>query len=439
MVEAEAAMDKELNEKKTREWVFVNFSQNPSSDQVKAFVKYPDVQNFDPGYFIGNQIKIEKKVSSFRKQKSKDPNKEDKVLESFKWKTVCLARVLFITENFELCTEVDKKDVYNQSKGKRKQGGGHNNSSGFKSGKHRISFIWNTVPFDRMREGLAKIQGDHAALSKNVLNWVLGKPDLDKQVNISKEDILEMEKTLKQDPEAQIKYPEIKNIDAPNIPPLNISQKKAVLEALKNDFTLIQGPPGTGKTVTAAHLIYNLNKHMIVTEIDGVERVGAINTKILVSAPSNAASDILANKIKLTGANVVRVYSKKRTMIPLDSEIEKISLHCLSKDEDEQKKILDKAHIIVCTCSVSADDRLNKYKFRFVVVDESTQSVEPESILPLLRGSTKAVFIGDHMQLGPVVQDDYASQAGLKISFFSRMVDLGLTPTVLTIQYRMHP
>ena len=59
--------------------------------------------------------------------------------------------------------------------------------------------------------------------------------------------------------------------------------------------------------------------------------------------------------------------------------------------------------MIVCTCSVSADDRLDMYKFKFVVVDESTQSVEPESILPLLRGCTKAVFIGDHMQLGPVV------------------------------------
>ena len=46
--------------------------------------------------------------------------------------------------------------------------------------------------------------------------------------------------------------------------------------------------------------------------------MGSINTKILVSAPSNAASDILANKINRTGVKVIRMYSKKRELIPLD-------------------------------------------------------------------------------------------------------------------------
>jgi regulator of nonsense transcripts 1 len=61
-----------------------------------------------------------------------------------------------------------------------------------------------------------------------------------------------------------------------------------------------------------------LEKHKIVRAIDGVERMGSINTKILVSAPSNAASDILANKINRTGVKVIRMYSKKRELIPLD-------------------------------------------------------------------------------------------------------------------------
>ena len=116
---------------------------------------------------------------------------------------------------------------------------------------------------------------------------------------------------------------------------LNQSQKAAVLEALRNDFTLIQGPPGTGKTVTAGHLVYNLAKHKIITEIDGVERVGAIKTKIMVCAPSNAACDILAVKIKQTGISLIRFYSKKREMTPSESEIEDITLHCISKDEIE--------------------------------------------------------------------------------------------------------
>lgn len=209
---------------------------------------------------------------------------------------------------------------------------------------------------------------------------------------------------------------ELVQVPSHKIPELNHAQKRAVQKAMKSSFTLIQGPPGTGKTVTAAHLVYNLAKAKIKTQIEGVERIGAINTKILVCAPSNAASDILAKRILLTGLSIIRMYSKKREIVPLDPKLEKVTLHCLTKQEmpessefNPEKKILDGAHVIVCTCSVSADDRLNDYRFKYVVVDESTQSVEPESILPLLRGCEKAIFIGDHMQLGPVVQDDYAS------------------------------
>jgi len=42
------------------------------------------------------------------------------------------------------------------------------------------------------------------------------------------------------------------------------------------------------------------------------------------------------------------------------------------------------------------------------------------------------ILIGDHKQLGPVVQDNFARSAGLGISLFERLVDSGFRPMVLT-------
>ncbi|KAI0838658.1 P-loop containing nucleoside triphosphate hydrolase protein [Hypoxylon sp. FL0890] len=78
-------------------------------------------------------------------------------------------------------------------------------------------------------------------------------------------------------------------------------------------------------------------------------------------------------------------------------------------------------------------------KFRNVLIDESTQSAEPECMIPLVLGCKQAVLVGDHKQLGPVIMNKKAAKAGLNQSLFERLVRLGFTPIRLNIQYRMHP
>lgn len=94
----------------------------------------------------------------------------------------------------------------------------------------------------------------------------------------------------------------------------------------------------------------------------------------------------------------------------------------------------------MCVTAVGAGDRrLEKYRFRQVLFDESTQATEPETLIPIIMGAKQVVMVGDHCQLGPVVTCRSASRAGLSQSLFERLIFMGVQPIRLQVQYRMHP
>ena len=104
-----------------------------------------------------------------------------------------------------------------------------------------------------------------------------------------------------------------------------------------------------------------------------------------------------------------------------------------------EREMLSSADVICCTCVGAGDPRLANYKFRQVLIDESTQASEPETLIPLMLGAKQVVLVGDHCQLGPVIMCKNAERAGLGQSLFERLVALGERPIRLTVQYRMHP
>ncbi|ANZ77030.1 BA75_03891T0 [Komagataella pastoris] len=295
----------------------------------------------------------------------------------------------------------------------------------------RAEIVWKGISFQRMQAALTTF-AERKSISKELYDILLGHKQ--------------------EQPEFTAKLPEA--ISVPNFTQLNPSQVNAVNSVLQRRLSLIQGPPGTGKTVTSATIVYHLAKSK--------------KKKVLVTASSNIAVDHLASKLEDIGLKVVRVTARSRENV--ESAIDHLSLSSLvsntnnpvlkkllkKKDElgslskkdmniyiSQTKKaeaeILASAHVVCCTCSGAGDKRLANIKFPYVLIDESTQPSEPESLIPIVKGAKQVVLVGDHQQLGPVILHNGAAKAGLTQSLFERLIKLGHVPIRLEVQYRMHP
>ena len=305
-----------------------------------------------------------------------------------------------------------------------------------------VDFVWKSTSFDRAQNAMKAFALDETSVSGHIYHLLLGH------------DTSDMGAPPPAPPEKWTRA----DVSAPGLPTLNATQQTAVRSAVSQPLSLIQGPPGTGKTVTSATVVYHLARQN--------------QGQVIVCAPSNVAVDQLAEKIERTGLKVVRVTAKSREA--LRSPVEHLTLHYqaarlseapgygelrklqLLKDElgeldskDERRyralrravehEILSAADVVCATNSGAGDPRLAEFRFRQVLMDESTQATEPESLVPLVMGAKRMVMIGDHCQLGPVVTCKKARAAGLGQSLFERLILLGVRPYRLQTQYRMHP
>jgi regulator of nonsense transcripts 1 len=300
---------------------------------------------------------------------------------------------------------------------------------------YEVEYVWKAISYDRMQAALKSFAVDDTSVSGYLYHKLLGH---------------EVEPQM-----LRVKLPV--RFSAPGLPELNQSQFSAVKDVLQQPLALIQGPPGTGKTVTSATLVYHLAK-------TGMGQV-------LVCAPSNVAVDHLTEKISNTGLRVVRLSAKSREA--LSSSVDHLTLHTMVKSLDSpdkqelrklqllkesqgelipadekkyrrlrsqtEREILQAADVICTTCVGAGDPRLSNFRFRQVLIDEATQAMEAEILIPVVQGAKQLVLVGDHCQLGPVIMCKKSAKAGLNQSLFERLVLLGIRPIRLQVQYRMHP
>ena len=260
-------------------------------------------------------------------------------------------------------------------------------------------------------------------------------------------------------------------------PALNAQQQAWFTDALNEPvLSLLHGPPGTGKTTA-----------LLAYVVEMVHR----KKRLLLTAPSNAAVDLLVAGCAKRGISAVRMGHPMR----LSDEVQRFGLDMLVEADPEYKQVRDlrkrakkawqivdrfhrnfgseqrseraaarhdakslqkeafelerfiaeriirQAHVVCATLSGSASEALATEKFDCVIIDESGQAMLPAALIAM-RKSNRYILAGDPHQLPPVIKSDKARTMGLDesaLARFMRSKSCAERITLLTEQYRMHP
>jgi len=260
----------------------------------------------------------------------------------------------------------------------------------------------------------------------------------------------------------------------PLLADLNISQNQAIAITLQaQEVAVIHGPPGTGKTTTLCQAI----KLILQTE-----------KQVLVSAPSNAAVDVLTERLSDMGLAVIRLghparISEKLLRYTLDEQLShhpdmktakkwlrdaeeyrklanKYKRSFGSAEREQRKLLLDearklradaekqeafasdnlisKAQVITATLVGTTHKALEKRIFPIVLIDEAAQALEPACWIPIVKAH-KVILAGDHCQLPPTVKSQQAISQGLAGTLFEKIISQQPESSVmLNLQYRSH-
>ncbi|KAG5368513.1 DNA polymerase alpha-associated DNA helicase A [Yarrowia sp. C11] len=267
--------------------------------------------------------------------------------------------------------------------------------------------------------------------------------------------------------------------DDPNLQLFNTSLNASQVEAVQHSVgsaqvTVVHGPPGTGKTHTLVEIIRQL-----------VQKKGQ---RVLVCGPSNISVDTLLERLhphfngnqllrighpaRLLEANLqhsLDIVSKtcdsgqivKDVQVSIDQQLRKISktksgrekyamykeIGMLRKEfKERQKKVvadlLLQAKVVCATLHGTGDSCLKDVQFDTIIIDEISQSLEPQCWIPISRypSAQKLIIAGDNQQLPPTVKCEQSKiKKQLELTLFDHLVgNYDNIKRLLKVQYRMH-
>lgn len=167
-----------------------------------------------------------------------------------------------------------------------------------------------------------------------------------------------------------------------------------------------------------------------------------------LSAESTRPSSLLP---ETTISTVLSMYENRDRALADLSRLEHLRGYFEGRCTDESRldelrsrleaSIVDEAEIVFTTLASSGKRCLMSmsHGFKTLIVDEAAQSTESCLLLPLFHGVKHCVLVGDPKQLPSTVLSKLAAKSNYDRSLFERLVDCGIVPCLLSIQYRMHP
>ncbi|XP_017883205.1 uncharacterized protein LOC108626822 [Ceratina calcarata] len=165
-------------------------------------------------------------------------------------------------------------------------------------------------------------------------------------------------------------------------------------------------------------------------------------------------------KCQLTSISIDETYKRNLNMKLEDivaryDSLVKPRLHMSAEEHrrlhrSAENRLLEYANIITCTLTSCCTNQMetifgtNKNKISVCIVDEATQSSEPETLIPLMLGVNTMILVGDPDQLPATIISPEAKKFGLGRSLFSRVQSaFDVYPDnpviMLNTQYRMQP
>jgi predicted DNA helicase len=222
--------------------------------------------------------------------------------------------------------------------------------------------------------------------------------------------------------------------------------------------------------------------------VHAIAKVVLNEKQVLVCAPSNAAVDLLADKLSEQGLSVLRIghparvteqslsktldakiadHPSYRELRALRKKMEALKSTALKykrnygyHERQERKLLLQESKAlkadadllefyivndllqttqIICSTLVgSSHPVLRGKKFQTVFIDEAAQALEPACWISVLR-SHRVIFAGDHQQLPPTIKSNEAARLGLATTLFEKGIERHPEMSaMLKIQYRMN-
>lgn len=196
-------------------------------------------------------------------------------------------------------------------------------------------------------------------------------------------------------------------------------------------------------------VIYSVDRILL-----GLQKVGFLDFARVGSAKKIAKP--LLKHVLTTGDSgndqILREY-KEMLSESMPEEDRKYLLEAISELNTQQieKRVerLKNMKIVGVTCAASNFEILCNHKFEICILDESSQIVEPSSLLPLVRfGSERCILIGDPKQLPPTIRcssENYndivgsANDTTLSKTMFVRLHETKCPLILLRTQYRLNP